>query len=60
MHATRLQLSSAALWWFLNRLTPAERAEVLREYTKVLARLGQAEADERAGGKRKGRRTKNA
>jgi hypothetical protein len=37
MHTTRLQLNSAALWWFLNRLTPKERAEVLGEYVKALA-----------------------
>jgi hypothetical protein len=37
MHTTRLQLNSAALWWFLNRLTPKERAEILGEYVKALA-----------------------
>ncbi len=37
MHTTRLQLNSAALWWFLNRLTPQERAEILGEYVKSLA-----------------------
>jgi hypothetical protein len=37
MHTTRLQLNSAALWWFLNRLTPKERAEILGEYVKSLA-----------------------
>ena len=41
MHASRLTLNSAALWWFLHKLTPAERAEILGEYTKVLAMLGQ-------------------
>jgi hypothetical protein len=37
MHTTRLQLNSAALWWFLNRLEPKERAEILGEYVKALA-----------------------
>lgn len=37
MHTTRLQLNSAALWWFLNRLTAKERAEILGEYVKSLA-----------------------
>jgi hypothetical protein len=43
MHTSRLTLNSAALWWFLNKLTPAERAEVLGEYVKVLAMVGQPE-----------------
>ncbi len=37
MHTTRLQLNSAALWWFLNRLTAKQRAEILGEYVKALA-----------------------
>jgi hypothetical protein len=37
MHTTRLQLNSAALWWFLHRLTAQERAEALGEYVKALA-----------------------
>ena len=37
MHTTRLHLNSAALWWFLNRLTAKERAEILGEYVKALA-----------------------
>ena len=41
MHTSRLMLNSAALFWFLEKLTPAERAEILGEYTKVLAMLGQ-------------------
>jgi hypothetical protein len=55
-HTTRFALNSAALWWFLNKLTPQERAEILGEYTKVLAMLDQPKpgADRRAGGKRKG------
>jgi hypothetical protein len=56
MHATRLQLNSAALWWFLTKLSPEERAEVLGEYTKVLALLHQqqAEGGGRTGGKDRG------
>jgi hypothetical protein len=49
MHTSRLQLNSAALWWFLNKLTPEERAEILGEYTKVLAMQGQAEAESGRG-----------
>jgi hypothetical protein len=37
MHTTRLHLNSAAMWWFLNRLTPKQRAEILGEYVKALA-----------------------
>jgi hypothetical protein len=51
MHTTRLQLNSAALWWFLVKLAPQERAEVLGEYTKVLAMRGQTEAGDPTGGK---------
>jgi hypothetical protein len=51
MHASRLQLNSAALYWFLEKLTPEQRAEALGEYTKALALHGQAEAAQRAGGK---------
>jgi hypothetical protein len=43
MHASRLMMNSAALWWFLKKLTPTERAEILGEYVKVLAMLGQPE-----------------
>jgi hypothetical protein len=59
-HSTRLQLNSAALYWFLSKLTAAERAELLGEYTKALAMLHQeqGEADGRAGGKAKGGRKK--
>jgi hypothetical protein len=46
MHTTRLQLNSAALWWFLNRLTAKERAEILGEYVKALA-LAHAEKPRR-------------
>jgi hypothetical protein len=46
MHATRLVLNSAALWWFVTRLTPQERAEILGEYVKQRALQGQAEAEQ--------------
>jgi hypothetical protein len=36
-HTTRIQLNSAALWWFCRRLTPEQRAEILGEYVKVQA-----------------------
>jgi hypothetical protein len=58
MHATRLRLNSAALWWFLEKLTPEERAQILGEYVKVLALQGQAEAGGWAGGKGKGKKAK--
>jgi hypothetical protein len=62
MHASRLQLNSAALWWFLTRLTPEEHAEVLGEYTKALAMAHeqQAEADGGAAGEGKGGRGRKA
>ena len=37
MHATRVQLNSAALWWFCQQLDPEQRAEILGEYVKVQA-----------------------
>src|SRR5262245_32919748 len=40
MHTTRLQLNSAALWWFCRKLTPQQRAEILGEYVKVQAMGG--------------------
>src|SRR5438046_2563477 len=40
MHASRLQINSAALWWFCRRLTPEQRAEILGEYVKVQAMGG--------------------
>ena len=43
MHASRLTLNSAALYWFLHKLTPAERVEILGEYVKVLAMVVQPE-----------------
>lgn len=45
MSTTRIQLNSAALWWFLSRLSPEERAEILGEYVKYHALNGAAEAD---------------
>lgn len=40
MHTTRVQLNSAALWWFCRRLTDEQRAEILGEYVKVQAMGG--------------------
>jgi hypothetical protein len=40
MHTTRVQLNSAALWWFCRHLTAKERAEILGEYVKVQAMSG--------------------
>jgi hypothetical protein len=40
MHTTRVQLNSAALWWFCHHLDPKERAEILGEYVKVQAMGG--------------------
>jgi hypothetical protein len=37
MHTTRVQLNSAALWWFCLHMTPEQRAEILGEYVKVQA-----------------------
>ena len=37
MRTTRVQLNSAALWWFCRHLTAEERAEILGEYVKVQA-----------------------
>jgi hypothetical protein len=37
MRTTRVQLNSAALWWFFRQLTPQERAHILGEYVKVQA-----------------------
>lgn len=45
MHTTRLQLNSAALWWFLNRLTAKQRAEILGEYVKALALVSEQAGD---------------
>jgi hypothetical protein len=46
MHTTRIQLNSAALWWFCKHLTPKERAEILGEYVKVQALGGDAPSAE--------------
>jgi hypothetical protein len=56
MHASRLQLNSAALWWFLSRLTAEERSEVLGEYVRQLALRGQSATGGRADGKGKASR----
>ena len=53
MHTTRVQLNSAALWWFC-RLPAEERAEILGEYVKVQALGGKGGAD--AASKPAGRR----
>jgi hypothetical protein len=45
MHTTRVQLNSAALWWFCRHLTAEERAEILGEYVKVQALGGKEGAD---------------
>ncbi len=37
MHTTRVQLNSAALWWFCRQLTAEQRADILGEYVKVQA-----------------------
>jgi hypothetical protein len=37
LHAPRLQFNSAALWWFLERLSAQERAEILGKYLKARA-----------------------
>ena len=44
MHTTRIQLNSAALWWFCKRLSAEERAEILGEYVKVQALGGRNRA----------------
>jgi hypothetical protein len=44
MHTTRVQLNSAALWWFC-RLPAEERAEILGEYVKVQALSGTEKTD---------------
>jgi hypothetical protein len=49
MHTTRLLLNSAALHYFLEKLTPKERAEALGEYVKVLAMHGQGGQQGRSG-----------
>lgn len=40
MSTTRVQLNSAAMWWFCH-LKPEERAEILGEYVKVQAMRGE-------------------
>jgi hypothetical protein len=50
MHTTRIQLNSAALWWFCKRLTRKQRAEILGEYVKVQSLGG---GDGKATGRRR-------
>jgi len=52
MNLSRLLTNSAALWWFINKLSAPERAEIVGEYVKVLAMLGQRQAEERGPAKR--------
>ena len=47
MRTTRVQLNSAALWWFF-RLPPQERAHILGEYVKVQALGGRELPPDRA------------
>ncbi len=48
MRTTRVQLNSAALWWFCTQLSAKERAEILGEYVKhqALAASGSQELAE--------------
>jgi hypothetical protein len=64
MHTTRVQLNSAALWWFCQQLEPRQRAEILGEYVKVQALggkgRGQPGPSANAGGNsKKASRTKS-
>jgi hypothetical protein len=64
MHATRVQLNSAALWWFCQELAPEQRAEILGEYVKVQAMGGKGrgrapEADNPARNAKKLARTRS-
>ena len=60
MRTTRLQLNSAALWWFCRNLSAEERANILGEYVKVQALTGgtspaaPAPSAAHTGGKRPG------
>ncbi len=53
MSSSRLQVNSAALWWFLNKLTPSQRAKILGAYTKALAMAGDGPEEPDAPTKRK-------
>jgi hypothetical protein len=61
MRTTRVQLNSAALWWFCRNLSAEERAEILGEYVKVQAMSGSgagaAEEPARPAGRRGRRRS---
>ena len=48
MRSTRVQLNSAALWWFCCRMTAKERAEILGEFVKYQA-LGTCPGSEAEG-----------
>jgi hypothetical protein len=50
MRTTRVQLNSAALWWFCRQLSAEERAEILGEYVKVQAMAGAAQESDEAEG----------
>jgi len=52
MNLSRLLTNSAALWWFISKLSAQERAEIVGEYVKVLAMLGQQHAQEKAPAKK--------
>jgi len=52
MNLSRLLTNSAALWWFINKLSAQERAEIVGEYVKVLAMIGQRQAEEKAQAKK--------
>jgi hypothetical protein len=58
MRTTRVQLNSAALWWFCRQLSVEERAEILGEYVKVqaMASTNQPEGETPRPAGRRGRR----
>lgn len=52
MRTTRVQLNSAALWWFCTKLTAQERAEILGDYVTHQA-LSASPAEPPTNGKKK-------
>jgi hypothetical protein len=60
MHTTRVQLNSAALWWFCRNLSAEDRAEILGEYVKVQAMVGANEREASAAGSKPGRRRRRS
>jgi hypothetical protein len=60
MHASRMMVSSAALYRFLEKLTPKERVEMLGEYVKVLATQGRAGEHGRPGKEKRRKRPKGS